>query len=78
MSKIKQAQGNFHLEGSVFDGERKQSASSLDEPAVTAMLPIIAWPIAIWWAEGWSPWEWANNISPPMIANMGNGETQTA
>ena len=47
MSRIKPAQGNSHLEDPMFDGERNQSASSLDEPAVTAMVPIIAWSIAI-------------------------------
>ena len=57
MSRINPAQSNSHLEDRADDGERSQSDSSLEEPAVTAMVPISAWPIAILWAEGWTPCE---------------------
>ena len=78
MSRIKAAQGNSHLEDPAHDGERNQSDRSFDEPAVTAMVPIIAWSIAIFAAEGWAPWEWPNNINPPMMAKSGSGLTQAA
>ena len=78
MSRVKTAQGNSHLENPAFDGEQNQSDRSLDEPAVTAMAPIIACSIAIFAAEGWTPWEWLNNINPPTMANSGNGATQAA
>ncbi len=57
MNRIRAAQGNSHLEGPAYDETRNQSDRSLDEPAVTAMVPIIAWSIAIFVAEGWKPWE---------------------
>ena len=42
ISMINPAQSNSHLKDRACDGARNQSASSLDEPAVTAMVPIIA------------------------------------
>ena len=70
------AQSSSHLDDRACDRVRNQSDSSLDEPAVTAMVPMIAWCIAIFWAEGWTPCEWPNNISPPTMANAGSGIVQ--
>src|SRR6266850_6606297 len=78
MSSSNPAQSSTPLECRERDGELNQSDSNFDEPAVTAMAPIRAWVIAIVWAEGWRPCEWPNSISPPMMANVGNGVAQTA
>ena len=78
MNMINPAQSNSHLEERACAGARNQSDSSLDKPAVTAMVPITAWSIAILLAEGWTPCEWPNNISPPMMANTGSGVAHTA
>ena len=76
MSMIKPAQSSPHFEDRACDGERNQSDSSFDEPAVTAIVPIIAWSIAMLWTKGCPPCEWLNNISPPMIANADSGVAQ--
>jgi len=71
MSTIKPVQSHSYAWDRTCKGEWNQSDSSLDEPAVAAIIPIMAWCIAIFSAEGWTPCECPNNIRPPTMANNG-------
>ena len=52
MNRINPAQSNSHREDRPCDGEWNQSDRSLQEPAVTDIVPMTIWSRAILSAEG--------------------------
>jgi hypothetical protein len=71
MSTISQAQSHSHAGDRTCKGERNQPDSILDEPAVAATVPIMAWCVEIFMAEGRMSCERPNNIRPPTMSNNG-------